>query len=178
MQTFLEILKYTVPSIIVLIGMYLILSKFFEEERAKQNTAIRKLLIKENSKISLPLRLQAYERATLFLERINPYTLLHRVYKHGMTIKELNLAMLSVIRSEYEYNLSQQMYMSNDAWTMLVRAKEETQKIINTIAIQLPEDGDGMILSKAILEYYMEDDKQMPVQIALNFIKDDVKTLF
>jgi hypothetical protein len=61
---------------------------------------------------------------------------------------------------------------------MVATAKEETLKQINAIASKMPDQANSMELSKAVLEYFMNTDKQMPVQIAINFLKDDVKTLF
>ena len=88
------------------------------------------------------------------------------------------LELVKTIRLEYEYNLSQQMYINDDAWQMVATAKEETIKIINMFASQMPDETDGIELSKAIFNYYMQTNKEVPVQIAINFVKSDVKTLF
>lgn len=173
-----EILKYTLPSAIMLAGVYFIINSFFKEDAAKRNFDLMKLQVSENRKVSLPLRLQAYERVILFLERIHPYSLVQRVREPQMTVSDFHLALMKAIRNEYEYNLSQQMYLSQDSWTMVATAKEETLKQINMIASKLPEGANSIELSKTILEYFMSTDKPMPVHIAINFLKDDVKTLF
>lgn len=178
MNFVLEILRYTIPSAILLIGVYFIISKFFEQNEILNRIELKKLSIKENSKISLPLRLQAYERAILFLERIHPYHLVQRVRETNMNVSDFNLLINKTIRTEFEYNLSQQIYLSKDAWTMLERAKEETQKQINAIASKLPNDANSIELSKAVYEYFVETEQDFPVQIAINFIKEDVKKLF
>jgi hypothetical protein len=175
---FMEILKYTLPSAIMLIGVYFILQSFFKEDAEKRNFELKKIVVAENRKISLPLRLQAYERVILFLERIHPYSLVQRVREPNMNVTDFHLAMMKAIRMEYEYNLSQQMYISPDSWTMVSTAKEETLKQINAIASGMPENANSIELSKAVLEYFMNTDKPMPIQIAVNFLKDDVKTLF
>lgn len=175
---FLEILKYTLPSAIMLFGMYFIIQAFFDKDNENRNFEIKKLNIQENRKIVLPLRLQAYERAILFLERIHPYHLIQRVRDNEMNVSEFNLMLSKTIRTEFEYNLSQQIYLSNEAWTFINTAKEETLKQINAIASQLPSDASSNVLSKAVFEYFAETNKEFPVQIAINYLKEDVNKLF
>ena len=70
------------------------------------------------------------------------------------------------------------MCVDGDAWQMVATAKGETIKIINTFASKLPDDADGMELNKAIFNYYMQTQQEVPVQIAINYVKSDVKNLF
>jgi hypothetical protein len=174
----LELLKYTIPSLVTLAGVYYIIQLFINDENARRNQEINKSLLFEQRKVSQPLRLQAYERIIVFLERIHPFSLLQRVYQPNMLLTEFQLELIKTVRLEYEYNLSQQMYISNDAWQMVATAKEETIKLINSFGSQIPDDKDGIELSKAILNYYMQSQKEIPVQIAINYVKDDVKNLF
>lgn len=174
----LELLKYTVPALVMLGGVYFVIRMFIDDENKRRNQEVNKILLFEQRKVSLPLRLQAYERAIVLLERIHPVSLLQRVYTTNMLVPEFQLELIKTIRLEYEYNLSQQMYINDGAWQMVATAKEETIKIINTFASKLPDDADGMELSKAILNYYMQSQQEVPVQIAINFIKSDVKSLF
>ncbi|HMV14054.1 MAG: hypothetical protein IT275_00860 [Chitinophagales bacterium] len=178
LTTILEILKYTVPSLVVFGGVYSIIKVFIENENKRRNQEINKSLLFEQRKVSLPLRLQAYERILVLLERIHPFSLLTRVYQPNMLVAELQLELIKSIRIEYEYNLSQQMYINDDAWQMVSTAKEETIKVINLFASKLPDDADGIELNKAIFNYYMQSDKDVPVQIAINYVKSDVKKLF
>ncbi len=178
MEVILEILKFVIPSLITLIGVYFIVKLFIDDENKRRNQELNKTLLYEQRKISQPLRLQAYERIIVFLERIHPFSLIQRVYQPNMLVTEFQLELVKTIRIEYEYNLSQQMYINNDAWQMVATAKEETIKLINLFASQLPDDADGVELSKAIFNYYMQTNKEVPVQIAINFVKDDVKSLF
>lgn len=174
----LDLLKYVIPSLITLGAVYYIIKLFINDENARRNQEINKTLLFEQRKVSQPLRLQAYERIIVFLERIHPFSLIQRVYHPNMLITEFQLELIKSIRAEYEYNLSQQMYINNDAWQMVSTAKEETIKQINLFASQIPDDADGIELSKGIFNYYMQTQKEVPVQIAINFVKDDVKTLF
>lgn len=174
----LEILKYVIPSLITLGGVYFIIQMFIQDENSRRNQEINKTILFEQRKISQPLRLQAYERIIVFLERIHPFSLIQRVYQPNMLLTEFQLELIKNIRTEYEYNLSQQMYINDEAWQMVATAKEETIKLINLFASQMSDDADGIELSKAIFNYYMQTNKEVPVQIAINFVKHDVKTLF
>lgn len=174
----LELLKYTIPALVTLVGVYYIIQIFIKDENVRRNHELKKTLLFEQRKISQPLRLQAYERIIVFLERIHPFSLLQRVYQPNMLLTEFQLELIRTIRMEYEYNLSQQMYINNEAWQMVTTAKEETIKLINSFGSQISDDKDGIELSKAILNYYMQTQKEIPVQIAINYVKDDVKSLF
>ncbi len=90
-----------------------------------------------------PIKLQAYERIVLFLERISTESLIMRTVKPGMTAQQLHSALIANIRSEYEHNLSQQIYMSNEAWEMVKNAKGTVIRIINNIATKLPPTATG-----------------------------------
>src|SRR5690348_6293426 len=108
----LEMLKYIVPSLVTLGGVYIIVRSFIDDENKRRNQEINKTLLFEQRKVSLPLRLQAYERILVFLERIHPFSLLQRVYIPNMLVGEFQLELIKAIRVEYEYNLSQQMYIN------------------------------------------------------------------
>ncbi len=97
-----------------------------------------------------PLRLQAYERAILFLERISPENLIMRVNKSGFTCQQLQSELMQTIRSEFEHNLSQQIYISHGAWEMLKIARGRTIQLINSLAEKIPKDSPSINLSKAI----------------------------
>ena len=112
MSEFLEILKYTLPSLVVFIAAFFVMKKFLDNE-------YRKLLFelkRGNLKTITPIRLQAYERSILFLERINMENMIKRVNKADMKADQLQMALITSIRREDEHILSQQIYMSDDAW--------------------------------------------------------------
>ena len=83
MEEFLDILKYILPSLVVLAATLLVIKKFMDAEQRKHMYEIRK----ENQKVVTPLRLQAYERIVLLMERISPENLVLRVHKPGMSAK-------------------------------------------------------------------------------------------
>jgi len=173
MQEIFEILKYTIPSLVVFLVAFLIMKKFLDNEYRKLQYELKK----GNMKTVLPIRLQAYERSTMFLERINIENLIKRITQPKMNASQLHFAMITAIRTEYEHNLSQQIYMSNDAWDAIKKAKEETLKIIHMSMAQIGNKGGAMELTTSIFSS-MEELKRSPSQIAIEVIKKEVKFLF
>jgi hypothetical protein len=169
----LEILKYTLPAVIVMITAYLVLKSFLESETRKLDIKLRK----ETTKETLLLRLQGYERLMIFLERISPPNLLVRFDKEGLTAREFQQILIAAIREEYEHNLSQQIYVSADSWRLVVLAKDETIKVINLIAKANPVDASALELSREIISFYINTERTFPGDEAMLFIKDDVKKL-
>lgn len=100
----------------------------------------------------LPVRLQAYERMALFLERISPQNLLVRLNTGGMTSKEFHQLLLSEIRSEYNHNVAQQVYMSENVWNLIKNAKEDLIVSINDAAGEMTANSTSVDLSKKIFE--------------------------
>lgn len=173
MNAFYNAILSLIPLLVVAGGILLVIKRFFDHENNKRNLEFKKS-VRDSS---LPMRLQAYERLVLFLERISPENLLFRVYKNGMSVKLLQNELLRVIREEYEHNLTQQLYISSDAWSLVKKSKEELVKIIHISASKLPENITGLELSKAILQNYGSMDKQ-PIAITLEFIRREAKGMF
>lgn len=170
-ETILEILKITIPSLIVVLTAYLVIRSFMKTEIQKQDYQLRI----ETRKDSLPIRLQAYERLALFMERISPYNMINRVREPNMTAKDLQLAMIKTIRSEFEHNLSQQIYVSSQTWNTVRLSKDEMIKIINLVSASLPPDKSGKELGKAIFDYLMQMEESLPTQKALDVINAEAK---
>jgi hypothetical protein len=133
----------------------------------------RQEIIMQNSRTILPIRLQAYERIVLFLERISLESLLIRTNTPGMSAGQLHSALLNAIRSEFEHNLSQQIYMSQQAWEVVKNARSNTIKIINTEFENTVNTASGLDFSKQLLERVMELDKE-PTKTAVEYIKNEV----
>jgi hypothetical protein len=169
----LEIIKYTLPSLIVFFTTHTILKQWKENEEKKGLIELRKQTTQQIN----PLRLQAYERAVLFLERISPPNLIMRISKSSVSAGELHTELLNTIRAEFEHNLTQQVYMNTASWEALKRGKEETIKLINISAAKINASEDAVELSKIILETAMQMEK-LPTQLAIDVIKSEVRTLF
>lgn len=173
MDDILEILKYLLPSFVVFATTIILVHKYFRnEEKARHQQAYL-----ANQQLITPLRLQAYERAILFLERISPESMIIRTNKPGLTSNQLHNELIQSIRSEYEHNLSQQVYLSHGAWEMLKIARGRTIQLINSRAEKVPKDSPSIVLSKAILES-MVDEEKAPTTDAIFFIKKEISQLF
>jgi hypothetical protein len=169
----IELLKYTIPALIVFLTAYLILNKLIsnEDKRRKVETILN------NQKMLLPIRLQAYERMILMLERLSPQSLVIRTQKPNMTNQDLQSALLKSIRSEFEHNMAHQLYISDAAWEIIKSSKENLIRLINQNAISLKPDGPAIQLSKYILEKILDSDKD-PLQKAILYLKTEIRTLF
>lgn len=126
--------------------------------------------------VVLPLQLQAYERIVLFVERISPQNLISRVNQPGFTVLDMQISMVSSIKSEYDHNVSQQIYVSQQAWEAVRTVKEQTISIINQIALKLPPDAPSIELNKQILELFMQQ-RESPADIAAEIINTEAKKL-
>jgi hypothetical protein len=169
----LDILKFLLPSIIVFGAGYLTVKNFLDTETKRRLAEIRLA----NQNVVTPMRLQAYERMAIFLERINPNILITRTHKSGMSARLLQSELTKMIRTEFEHNLSQQIYMSNHAWEMVKTAKEEITKLVNVASSKLPDTATGVDLSQMILQISQQIEK-MPTQVALEYIKKEVGQVF
>jgi hypothetical protein len=127
----------------------------------------------QGQKMILPLRLQACERLILFLERISPETLVMRIQSPGMTVQQLHASLIRTIREEFEYNLSQQLYISATSWEKVRSAKEEIITLINSVTSGIPDNASSHELVKAILKASVEKDSS-PVMIAIESIRDQI----
>ncbi|MCX6305338.1 MAG: hypothetical protein NT040_10240 [Bacteroidetes bacterium] len=125
----------------------------------------------------LPLRLQAYERFVLFLERIQPSNLVLRLNSADLTALQLQSLLVRTIREEFEYNLSQQLYVSENSWELIKNAKEETIAMINNATSGLPEEAHSADLVKSVFETAISRGK-LPVETALEEIKRELQRLF
>jgi hypothetical protein len=172
MEALPEILKYTIPSLIVLATAWLILYKLINNEQDRR----RQDLMLANSKIVTPIKLQAYERIVLFLERISLESLIVRVSSSDMKASQLHTALVTTIRSEFEHNLSQQIYMSPQAWEVVRNARSGMIKIINSEAEKMPPNAPGMAFSKQLLEAIMELDKE-PTRAAIDYLKNEISRM-
>lgn len=166
MTEFLEVLKYVLPSLIVFATCYLVLAKMLKREEYRSKNEI----LLGNQKLVTPIRLQAYERAILFLERISPQSLVVRAAQANTTVRLMQVAILQMLRNEFEHNLSQQVYMTNEAWEQLVSAKESIIQLINVTASRLNPDDPGTTLALAIIEMNASVEEP-PIKKAVDFIK-------
>ena len=167
-----DVLLYFVPAALILGGMYLTIKKFIDRDQQIRMMELKKAMQKD----SLPLKLQAIERMVLFLERISPDTLLPRLHRGGISSGQLHSDLLSTIRSEFEHNLTQQVYLSNEVWGEVKNAKEELLKIINMAARETGQQATGVHLSSKIFDIMIKDENY-PHLAAVEALKKDARGL-
>ena len=168
-----EILKYTLPALFVFLATYLVMSKMVKSEQLR----LKAENVLNNQKYITPIRLQAYERMVLLLERISPQSLVMRTQRQNMTNQELQSSLLKTIRSEFEHNMAHQLYISDKAWEMVRMAKEDCIKFINQTALQTKPDDNSLQLCKLVLEKLLDRDLD-PTTKAINYLKEEIRTLF
>lgn len=173
MDIFIDALQYTIPSIVVFLTAYLLIKQFFDKEIRQQ----RHDILMKSQKIVAPIRIQAYERMILLLERISPENLLSRVQSPGMTSKELRIRILQNIRSEFEHNISQQIYISTETWEVIVLAKENLIKLFNIAGKNINPSGQASDLSRIVLEMYFKVDDP-PLKVAVEKLKREFSKTF
>jgi hypothetical protein len=173
MEPIWDLLKIIIPAGIVLYAMFLTVKTMLQ----KQNEAKIIEIKAKNKEIVLPIRLQAYERMSLFLERISPDQIIKRVQKNDMNVAELQYMLLNEIREEFNHNLSQQVYMSDEAWKIIKNAKEELIMVINQSAKELDPEAKSIELVKKIYEESLEK-KIDSIEYGLSFLKNEIQQEF
>ncbi len=134
-------------------------------------------LNKENRTSMLPLRLQAHERLIIFVERINPANLLVRLHQQGIGLKELQNLILNDVKSEFQHNIAQQLYVSSASWDVIRKLKDDTIAMINNVVQGLPETATGVDLSKKVLQH-MATIAENPYDLTIDHLKKDIQVLF
>lgn len=170
MDAFIEILKIILPAGAVFAAAYLIVKRFLDNDQKQRELDLKK----SNQNIVTPLKIQAYERIIIFLERIHPNSLVLRVNKNGYSAQQLHMELIKTIKSEYEHNLSQQIYLSSGAWELVKNAKEEVMKLINITATKVAHDRGSNDLAMMILNVASNLDKKMPSELAIEFVKKEI----
>ncbi len=168
MTFILEILKFTIPGVIVFLTAYFLIKAFMENEQKKREMELKGKTLSVTS----PIKIQAYERLVLFLERINPESLLIRVQTPEMQVHQLHNELLIMIRAEFEHNLSQQIYVSPQTWSAIKQTKEHVIKIINTAASEVNLAAPASELSENILRKMMSLEIN-PIYITIGILKQE-----
>jgi hypothetical protein len=168
--TVLEIVKYTLPSLIVLASSYLIVKNFLISQNQRKQIAV----FKEGQEITLRLKLQAYERLIVFIERMSMRNLIPRIYDSSMTVRDMQQSIIINIKAEFDHNLSQQIYVSKNVWETVKNVKEQELKMVNSLATTLNPDAPARDLHARILEVTSQTE-ELPTDMALKIINEEVK---
>ncbi|HPF10839.1 MAG TPA: hypothetical protein PKW08_05125 [Flavobacteriaceae bacterium] len=174
MEEFSQILNYVaylLPAIVVGVVAYY----FFKGHTANEEGRRRYLIQKEAQNKILPARLQAYERLSLLMERIDPNKLLIRVKPFDDEIEKYEMLLIKNIEQEFDHNVTQQIYVSPECWNLINAAKNATIHVIRQAAMH-EKDNDADALREYLLRNFM--DEVTPSQKALAYIKKEVSELF
>ncbi len=174
MNGFIEILKIMIPAAAVFAATFFLVKKFLDNDQKRREHELKKSV---QSAIT-PLKIQAYERIVIFLERINPNSLVIRINKNGMVARQLHQELIVSIKSEYEHNLSQQIYLSSGAWELVKTSKEELIQLINISSSKVSPEANSSELAMMILNISSNLGKKLPSDIAIDYIKKEVAQTF
>ena len=171
MTQILSYVAYLLPAIVVgLIAYY-----FFKGHTANEEGRRRYLIQKEAQNKMLPTRLQAYERVTLLLERIDPNKLLIRVKPYSKEVDEYENLLIRNIEQEFEHNIAQQIYLTQECWNLVNAAKNATIHVIRQGAMH-EKAGDADKMREWLLRSFMEE--VTPSQKALMYVRKEVSELY
>ncbi|MBQ9417807.1 MAG: hypothetical protein IJU19_04420 [Bacteroidales bacterium] len=154
---------------------YLLVKRWID---MKQKETLLQLKMEERGatlRVVTPLRLQAYERMALFLERMMPSSLVLRCYQPGMDLKQLQGVMTKSIRDEWEHNLSQQVYLSPELWMRIREAKDEMINLVNSSAVGLAEVNDPTRLAATVFASVAD---HSPADKALDAMHAELRELY
>lgn len=171
--TVTDIVLYVSPALLVVLAIKIVNDYHLKKEN---------ILSKENARGSyekhlLPLKITAHERSILFLERIRPENLVLRLGSTGISAKTFQVGLLQEIRDEYEHNIVQQLYLSNESWASLIQAKETIITLVNRCSSELSENADGMDLARLILQAWATTGDDV-LSNAIKTSKKDINEVF
>ncbi len=172
-ELFIDLAKITLPATLVLYGMYLAVKSFLSKDF---NQRLLELKAKDKEIIS-PIRLQAYERLTILMERLTPSNLLPRLNNNDLNVAIFQQLLLNEIKQEVSHNYSQQVYVSDEAWKAVKEAVDKLTSIVNESAATLNPEAPSVELAKKIFDFVLENDEDFTTK-ALSVLKNEVRTYF
>ncbi|SFG67539.1 DUF7935 family protein [Pedobacter insulae] len=172
-QIFIDLMVLSLGIFIPLMAIYYVVKgdimRFFNLKTIELNQV--------HSASLLPLRLQAHERLIIFIDRINPANLLIRLHHQGIGIKELQNLVINDIKSEFQHNVAQQLYINATSWQVIRKLKDDTLAMVNNAVLGLPESANGTDLSKKVLQH-MAGIPENPYDLTIEHLKKDIQELF
>jgi len=169
----LEIIKITIPALIVFLTVYYILKQYIAGQ-----LNIEMMRHKTSQKgVVTPARLKAYERLMMFCERISIPNLILRMDRPKMSSKDLQTAMMLAIKQEFDHNLTQQTYVSEKLWEILTLAKNNIFNMISVYGDKVEASFDSQELKNALYKA-LEEQKSDPLKTAKTAIRNEISLLF
>jgi len=168
-----EVVKLIIAGISVVGVAFYLFKPYLDNKEKLQLLELKKAAGSQ----TLPLRLQAYERAILLIDRINPANLLIRLNAPAHTAAELHSLIVAEVRNEFQHNVTQQLYVSPRAWQVVKRIKADTISLVNNAAQMQTDGASGLELGKSILHHLSQLETD-PYDASLNLIRADLEELF
>lgn len=151
MNEFFEVLKYIAPMLVLGGIFYFLIEKFFSEESERRRLELK---LKDREMLT-PQRLQAYERMSLFLERIRPTNLVRRIALPD-SADAYEFALINAVQEEFDHNLSQQLYIDPETWKVIFSAKNTTQSFVKQCREGLSNRDDAQAFQAEIVRKSLE----------------------
>ena len=172
----IEILKYILPALVVVLGVWLIQHSMLRQEEKKHKFELQR----ESKKTISPIRMRAYERLSLLLERTEPEAMLKEMMDDpgwvNKSVMDVQRELLQRIRMEFDHNMSQQVYVSDEVWQKIMVARDEMAAFVNQMAIQLKPGSSALDYMKVLIQaYHMNGDT--PHEMALQDLKNEARQL-
>ena len=165
-----SLIMYCIPALITGVIAYLFFKEYTNNENKRRHYILHKSLQKE----VLPVKLQAYERLALVLERMTPNNLLIRIQPISQRKQDYELLLIQTIEQEFEHNLAQQIYVSEECWNIILTAKNTTIQFIRISDLsnesQTADKFRELVLTKSM-------DRPSPSTAALAYLKNEVSNL-
>lgn len=173
-QILLDVFTALIPAGIVAIVAMSMMKQMIRSEIRRERFVIKREAMKD----ILPIRLQAYERLTVFIDRIRLENIVARQVPQGDSAQIYKMLLIQTIRQEYEHNISQQIYVSMEAWNFVELAKMKIASQIQAIAKELPKDATAKDLYEGIMKVTIQQKQKSVCDQALTFLKKDVQKIF
>jgi hypothetical protein len=173
MEFFLELLKLSIPAVIVGATAYYLLKMLLDERQRIDHAMLRN----EAQKVTLPVRLSAYERLMLLCDRADVANTMLRVRMPGMKVRELRGVLLMAINQEFEHNVSQQLYVSDTLWQIIRMARNNTLAMVTMTGQDIDPESDSEALADALLKL-MDEQQITPLQTAIMAVRTEAGKLF
>ncbi len=173
MEYLVELLKIILPAGLVIYGMFIITVSFLKKEKEMKWVEIKS----KNTDVVMPIRLQAGERLCLLLERIMPNNLVRRVNQPEYSAGELHGLLINEVRNEFNHNLSQQVYFTDETWENIRSAVEQVISLINRSYQEVDANARSIDLAKTIFQNALEQDRDI-VALALKNVKSELRMYY
>ncbi len=169
----MDILKIVLPALIVFATAYYLLKQLMDNQWRMQSLKQQQ----ERREVTLPLRLQAYERLSLFCERVALPNLLLRMKTQGLTASQYKVALLMAIQQEFEHNVTQQVYVSDQLWKIIQLSRDDLSRFIDLVSEKVERTDSAAIFAEQLMAYTTQRDND-PLQSAQTAIRKEAGSLF